>query len=225
MAGRAGSGVPERYRTAVVPHVMVADAPAAIDFYERAFGAVQEFRIDHPRGGVMHAEIRIGAAVLMLGDTSEGPFTSPTALGGTSVALHVFVPDVDALTKRAVAAGAELLEEPADRFHGDRTAILRDPSGHLWIFLTHLEEVSAAEPARRVSAGRSEDRNPAAGAGTRTRASPPAAPRARYGAAAIPEHWTDPLHVPLPGFGGRVLRSDGLRTLARQLAAAGAAAR
>ncbi|MFE9631034.1 VOC family protein [Streptomyces sp. NPDC006463] len=145
------SNVPERYRTAVVPHIMVADAPAAIAFYVRAFGAVEEFRIDRPEGGVLHAEIRIGEAVLMLGDTSEGPFTAPPALGGTSVALHVFVPDVDALARTAVAAGAELVQEPADQFHGDRTAILRDPSGHLWVFLTHLEEVSREELTRRLA--------------------------------------------------------------------------
>ncbi|MFF3620513.1 VOC family protein [Streptomyces sp. NPDC002467] len=146
----AGNGVPARYRTAVVPHIMVADAAAAIDFYVRAFGAVEEFRLDAPGGGVLHAEIRIGGAVMMLGDTSEGPFSPPSALGGTSVALHVFVPDVDALARTAVAAGAELVQEPADRFHGDRTAILRDPSGHLWVFLTHLEEVSGEEMARRL---------------------------------------------------------------------------
>ncbi|MFB7462009.1 VOC family protein [Streptomyces sp. NPDC056224] len=145
------SDVPERYRTAVVPHIMVADAPSAIAFYVRAFGAVEEFRIDRPEGGVLHAEIRIGEAVLMLGDTSEGPFTAPPVLGGTSVALHVFVPDVDALARTAVAAGAELVQEPANQFHGDRTAVLRDPSGHLWIFLTHLEEVSGEELTRRLA--------------------------------------------------------------------------
>ena len=143
--------VPERYRTSVVPHIMVADATAALRFYERAFGGVQEFRIDHPEGGVLHAEMRIGEAVLMLGDTSEGPFTAPSTLGGTSVALHVFVPDVDALARTAVAAGAELVQEPADQFHGDRTAILRDPFGHLWVFLTHLEEVSREELNRRLA--------------------------------------------------------------------------
>ncbi|UQX04845.1 VOC family protein [Streptomyces sp. RerS4] len=120
---------------------MVSDAPAAIDFYARAFGAVEEFRLDHPDGGVMHAEIRIAGAVLMLGDTPHGLFAAPTTLGGTSVALHVFVPDVDALFRTAVAAGAEPVREPADQFHGDRTASLRDPFGHLWIFLTHLTDV------------------------------------------------------------------------------------
>ncbi|MFJ6795319.1 VOC family protein [Streptomyces sp. NPDC091268] len=143
--------VPERYRKAVVPHIMVADAAAAIDFYRRAFGAVEEFRLDRPGGGVLHAEIRVADAVLMLGDTSDGPFSAPPELGGTSVALHVFVPDVDALAARAAAAGAELIQEPADQFHGDRTAILRDPSGHLWVFLTHLEDLAAQEVEDRLS--------------------------------------------------------------------------
>ncbi|MFF5806480.1 VOC family protein [Streptomyces sp. NPDC012746] len=143
--------VPERYCTAVVSHVMVSDADAAISFYTEAFGATEEFRLGHPEGGVMHAEIRIAGAVLMLGDVSEGPFAAPSALGGTSVALHVFVPDVDALTRRAVAAGAELVRAPEDQFHGDRNVILRDPFGHVWVFMTHLEDLSEEELARRFA--------------------------------------------------------------------------
>ncbi|MEW2414376.1 VOC family protein [Streptomyces sp. NPDC046866] len=151
-AAGAAQIIPERYRTAVVPHVLVADADAALAFYERAFGAVVDFRLDRPDGGgVLHAELRIGDAVLMLGDAAEGPFSAPSALGGTSVALHVYVPDVDALAAAAVAEGAELLQPPGDRFHGDRTAILRDPSGHLWVFLTHLETVSGEELERRLA--------------------------------------------------------------------------
>ncbi|WP_435652520.1 VOC family protein [Kitasatospora purpeofusca] len=131
---------------------MVDDAAAAIDFYRRAFGARQDFRIDAPGGGVLHAEISIGASVLMLGDAGgDAPFTAPAALGGTSVALHVWVPDVDALAERAAAAGAEVLQSPTDMFHGDRTAVLRDPSGHLWVFLTHLEDL-ALEDVHRLPA-------------------------------------------------------------------------
>ncbi|MFE2148011.1 VOC family protein [Streptomyces sp. NPDC059456] len=148
---RTAHTVPDRYRTAVVAHIMVADAPAALSFYRRAFDAVEDFRLDHPEGGVLHAEIRIAGATLMLGDVSEGPFSAPSALGGTSAALHVFVPDVDALVRTAVAEGAELLQPPADQFHGDRTAILRDPFGHLWVFLTHLEDVSRDELEGRLT--------------------------------------------------------------------------
>ncbi|WP_442906172.1 VOC family protein [Kitasatospora sp. NBC_00458] len=136
---------------------MVDDAAAAIDFYRRAFGAREEFRIDAPDGGVLHAEITIGPSVLMLGDSSPdaaeaAAFAAPAALGGTSVTLHVFVPDVDALAERAESAGAVIVQPPTDMFHGDRTVILRDPSGHLWVFLTHLEDVSDDELRRRMAA-------------------------------------------------------------------------
>lgn len=142
--------VPEHYRHSVIAHVMVDGAHAAIDFYGRAFGAEELFRIDGPEGRVVHAEVGIEGSVFMLGD-AEGPlFGGPTVLGGTTVGLHVFVADVDALTGRAVAAGAELLSPPADQFHGDRTAMLRDPFGHVWVFLTHLEDLTPEEITRRA---------------------------------------------------------------------------
>ncbi|MFJ9641634.1 VOC family protein [Streptomyces sp. NPDC004244] len=154
----AAAATPDRYRYAVIPHIMVDDAAAAIDFYQRAFGAREEFRIGAPGGGILHAEISIGGSVLMLGDASvdeaeDGAFTSPPSLGGgTTVTLHVFVPDVDDLAERASAAGAEILQPPTDMFHGDRTVILKDPSGHMWVFLTHLEDVSDADLRLRLSA-------------------------------------------------------------------------
>ncbi|MFZ4192282.1 VOC family protein [Streptomyces pseudogriseolus] len=154
----AEAAVPERYHYSVVPHIMVDDAAAAIDFYRRAFGAREDFRLEAPGGGVLHAEITVGRSTLMLGDASvkeaeDASFTAPAFLGGgTSVTLHVFVPDVDALAARAKAEGAEILQPPTDMFHGDRTVILRDPSGHLWVFLTHLEDVSEDELRRRLAA-------------------------------------------------------------------------
>ncbi|MFI8090815.1 VOC family protein [Streptomyces sp. NPDC086080] len=150
--------IPDRYRYAVIPHIMVDDAAAAIDFWRRAFGAQENFRVDAPGGGILHAEITIGRSVLMLGDagTDEaeaGSFRAPVSLGGgTSVALHVFVPDVDGLAERAAAVGAEILQPPTDMFHGDRTAVLKDPSGHIWVFLTHREEVTEEELRRRLAA-------------------------------------------------------------------------
>ncbi|MFD0211227.1 VOC family protein [Streptomyces hirsutus] len=150
--------IPDRYRYAVIPHIMVDDAVAAIDFYQRAFGAREDFRIDAPGGGILHAEITVGQSTLMLGDASVDEaeaafFAAPASLGGgTSVTLHVFVPDVDSLAERARAAGAEILQPPKDMFHGDRTVILKDPSGHLWVFLTHREDVSEEELRRRLAA-------------------------------------------------------------------------
>jgi PhnB protein len=154
--GPAATEIPDRYRYAVIPHIMVDDAAAAIDFYERAFGASEAFRIDAPGGGILHAEITIGRSALMLGDAGAGgaetaAFAAPASLGGgTSVMLHVFVPDVDSLARRAEAAGAEILQPPTDMFHGDRTVILKDPSGHRWVFLTHLEDLSDEELLSRL---------------------------------------------------------------------------
>lgn len=142
--------VPAAYLHAVVPHLLVDDADAALAFYERAFGAEPRFRLDGDEGEVVHAELTVAGAVLMLGDARDG-LPSPAAIGSTPVILHVYVPDVDALTARATAAGAELLEGPADQFHGDRTAMLRDPFGHLWIFLTHLEDLTPEQIAERLA--------------------------------------------------------------------------
>ncbi|MER6275490.1 VOC family protein [Streptomyces sp900105245] len=148
--------IPDRYRYAVIPHIMVDDAAAAIDFYQRAFGAREDFRIGAPGGGILHAEITIGRSTLMLGDASvseaeAASFAAPTSLGGgTSVTLHVFVPDVDSLAESAEAVGAEIIQPPKNMFHGDRTVILKDPSGHIWVFLTHVEDVSQEELQRRL---------------------------------------------------------------------------
>ncbi|WP_432176660.1 VOC family protein [Streptomyces sp. Tue6028] len=144
------SAVPETYRNAVISHLMIDGAAAAIDFYTRAFGAEELFRLDGPDGRIVHAEVRIQGSTIMLGD-AEGPlFRAPTAVGGTTVGLHVFVDDVDTLAHRAAAAGAELVQPPTDQFHGDRTTILRDPFGHVWVFLTRLEDLTPDEVARRA---------------------------------------------------------------------------
>ncbi|MFJ9776391.1 VOC family protein [Kitasatospora sp. NPDC101157] len=128
--------IPERYKYAVIPHVMVDGAAEAIAFYVAAFGAQELMRLDGEDGRIVHAEISVHGSTLMLGDAGA-PFAAPGA-GGPCVALHVYVPDVDALTGRAVTAGAELLAPPADMFYGARQSTLRDPFGHVWILLTPL---------------------------------------------------------------------------------------
>ncbi|MEV0603527.1 VOC family protein [Streptomyces sp. NPDC050315] len=140
--------IPGRYRYAAVPHIMIDGAAEAMDFYAAAFGAEEIMRIAHPDGRILHAEIRIHDAVLMVGD-GGGEFLSPGNAGGTTVGLHVYVEDVDALYHRAVAAGAESLQPPTDMFYGDRTIMLRDPFGHVWVFLTQVEDLSPEEVARR----------------------------------------------------------------------------
>ncbi|MFE2540142.1 VOC family protein [Actinacidiphila glaucinigra] len=129
--------IPEQYKYAVIPHALVDGAAEAIRFYAAAFGATESFRLEGDDGRIVHAEITIHRSTLMLGD-AEAPGRPPAA-AGPSVILHVYVPDVDALTGRAVAAGAELLTAPADMPYGARQSMLRDPFGHVWILLTPLD--------------------------------------------------------------------------------------
>lgn len=128
--------IPEHYKYAVIPHIVVDGAAEAIKFYTAAFGASEYFRLEGDAGRIVHAEIGIQGSTLMLGD-AEAPFSPPGA-AGAPVALHVYVPDVDSLTTQAVDAGAELLAPPADMSYGARQSMLRDPFGHIWIFLTPL---------------------------------------------------------------------------------------
>jgi len=138
---------------AVVPHIVVRDARAAIDFYVRAFGAVEAFRLTEPSGKVGHAELTIDGARFMLADEyPDFGALSPAATGGTPVALQCYVADVDAFVERAVNAGATLLRPVRDEFYGDRTGTLQDPFGHKWHFATKKEEVPPAEMQRRWSA-------------------------------------------------------------------------
>jgi PhnB protein len=145
--------IPDDYRAAT-PYLCVKGAAKAIDFYVRAFGAKEQMRMQRPDGGIGHAEIRIGAAPIMLADESpEMAFRSPESLGGTPVNILVYVEDVDALAKRAVAAGATLTRPVADQFYGDRLGSLKDPFGHSWSFATRIENLSLEEIKRRVPGG------------------------------------------------------------------------
>jgi PhnB protein len=143
--------VPERYRYAVVPHLMVDGADEAIRFYQRAFGATELFRIDDGDGGIIHAELQIGSSTFMIGDRSEG-FGEPRAAGGTTVGLHVYVESVDATFRQALEAGATEVQPVQDMFYGDRTAMLADPFGHVWVLLEHVEDLTPDEIVARAHA-------------------------------------------------------------------------
>ncbi|MGG7566100.1 VOC family protein [Rhodovulum sp. DZ06] len=134
-------------------HITVSDAAAAIAFYRAAFGAEELFRLTDPGAGkIGHAELAIGASVLMLNDPfAEMGVVGPDALGGTPVALYLPAPDCDAALARAAEAGATVDRPAADQFFGERVAHLRDPFGHRWILAQQLEEVSPAEMQRRWS--------------------------------------------------------------------------
>jgi PhnB protein len=123
--------------TALVPYIAVRGAAAAIDWYRRVFGAREEVRYTGDDGSIGHAQLTIGGAALMLSDEYlEYGAASPEHLGGSSVALHLDVPDVDAVFARAVAAGATVRREPADQPYGERSCQFVDPWGHRWMVQT-----------------------------------------------------------------------------------------
>jgi PhnB protein len=137
--------------TSLVPYLCVDGADRAIAFYRDAFGAVETIRIAEPDGRVGHAELTIGSVTIMLSDEYLAiDVVSPTTLGGTPVALHLEVANVDAVHERAVAAGATTVREPADQFHGNRNAVVRDPFGHRWMLSTPVETLSTEELAARA---------------------------------------------------------------------------
>ncbi len=135
----------------VAPHLVVDGAAQAIDFYRKAFGAVELHRAPADDGKrLMHASLRINGAVVMLNDDfpeySGGKSRTPKALGGSPVTIHLQTPDVDALWQQAVAAGAEVEFPLADQFWGDRYGILRDPFGHSWSLGTPSKKAAGENP-------------------------------------------------------------------------------
>jgi PhnB protein len=144
-------GRPKRYRNAVVPHIYVDGAASGIDFYKRAFGAVELFRIAHPDGKILHAELSICGSVIMIGDPDHRLYEEPRALGRCAAGLHIFTDDNEALLRRAVEAGGEEIQPPTDMFYGASSASVRDPFGHVWVLLTWKEDLEPAEMERRGS--------------------------------------------------------------------------
>jgi len=134
-------------------YLAVHDAAAAIDFYVRAFGAKERFRLTEPSGRIGHAELEFGPAVLMLADEfPEFGITGPRTLGGSGTRIHLHVDDADALIERAAAAGATVVMEPTDMFYGERGGRVRDPFGHEWLIGHQIEKVEPAEMQRRYDA-------------------------------------------------------------------------
>lgn len=143
--------IPKGYH-AVTPYLACAGAAQAIAFYRKAFGATEVMRMPAPGGKVGHAEVKISDARIMLADEyPDMDFLGPQARGGTPVHIHVYVKNADATVKRAVAAGARLLQPVEDKFYGDRTATVQDPFGHVWHLSTHVEDLSAAELRKRAA--------------------------------------------------------------------------
>jgi PhnB protein len=141
----SSSKQPAGYHT-VTPALVVRDANAAIDFYRRAFGASEVSRMAGPDGKIMHAEIRIGDSLIMLGEENEQWGTkSPLLTNGNPGSLHIYVDDADAAFDRALKAGATVKYPLEDAFWGDRYGKVGDPFGHEWGIATRVKDLTDAE--------------------------------------------------------------------------------
>lgn len=144
--------IPDGYHTAT-PYLIIEGAAAAIEFYQKAFGATELLRFPAPEGKIGHAEIKIGDSPIMLADAyPDMGYNGPKSLGGSPVSLMIYVEDVDTVFNQAVTAGATVKEAVSDKFYGDRIGTLVDPFGHVWHVSTHKEDVSLAEMQRRAQA-------------------------------------------------------------------------
>jgi PhnB protein len=136
----------------LTPYIIVKNAAAAIAFYEKAFGAKEEYRLAGPDGKIGHAELTIGAGRLMLADESPAfGALSPPSIGGTPVKLHLYVEDVDTTIARAQSAGATVLRPTQDQFYGDRSGMIADPFGHQWFLGSRKETLTPEEMRQRYS--------------------------------------------------------------------------
>jgi uncharacterized glyoxalase superfamily protein PhnB len=145
MAKPAPKPIPEGMHS-LTPHLVCAGAADAIDFYKRAFNAVEQARLPGPDGKLMHAAVKIGDSILMLVDENpQWGSLGPKALKGSPVTIHLYVPDVDATVAKAVAAGAKVTMPVADMFWGDRYGQLEDPFGHRWSVATHTRDLTSEE--------------------------------------------------------------------------------
>jgi PhnB protein len=142
--------IPSGHRT-VTPYLAIKNAAKALEFYKNAFGATDCYKLMMPDGRLGHAEIQLGDSMIMLADEfPEYGGKAPETLGGSPVSIHLYVEDVDAFFKKALAAGAKELKPVMDQFYGDRSGQLEDPFGHLWWVATHKEDIAPDEMQKRV---------------------------------------------------------------------------
>ena len=146
------SYIPKGYNS-ITPYLVIKGASQAIEYYKKVFGASEVFRMNTPDGKVAHAELQIGDSRIMVGD--ENPqmgqgHASAATIGSSPVSLYFYIPDVDKVVERAVAAGAKILKPVQDQFYGDRSGFIQDPFGHLWGVATHVEDVAPHELEERA---------------------------------------------------------------------------
>jgi PhnB protein len=134
------------------PYLRVKNAGKAIEFYTRAFGAKEKFRLTEPSGRIGHAELEFGTATLMLSEEyPEFGFLGPQSIGGTSCSIHLHVENCDAMMAHALEQGAALVRPASDAFYGERSGTVRDPFGHEWMVGHQIEEVTPEEMQRRYT--------------------------------------------------------------------------
>ena len=144
--------VPKGYHSAT-PYLVMDGASKALEFYKHAFDATERMRLPAPGGRVGHAEMTIGDSIVMLADEhDEMGARGPRTYGGSPVSLVLYVEDADATVKKAVSAGAKLVNPVENKFYGDRMGTIEDPFGHRWHVATHQEDVPPDEMARRAAA-------------------------------------------------------------------------
>jgi PhnB protein len=144
--------IPDGFNT-ITAHIVVSDAAQAIEFYKKAFGAQETERFMTPDGkGVMHAQLKIGNSMLMLGSEFPPTCLSPKSRGGTSVSLHLYVENADAVFDRAVKAGCTPRMPMMDQFWGDRYGQVEDPFGHQWSVATHKQDLTKEQIASNARA-------------------------------------------------------------------------
>jgi PhnB protein len=124
--------VPEGHHT-VCPYIVVSGVAKLIDFAKQVFGATEVHVSKRPDGSVMHAEIRIGDSIIMMGEGA--------GIKAFPAMLHLYLEDVDAVYQRAIQAGAKSVREPADQPYGDRTGGVEDAFGNQWWIATHIQDV------------------------------------------------------------------------------------
>jgi PhnB protein len=143
--------IPDGYHS-VTPYLSIKGAAEAIEFYKKAFGATELFRMEHD-GKIGHAEIKIGDSPIMLADEfPDMGFVSPITLGGSPFGLMIYVDDCDTVFNRAIESGGVEVKPLQDQFYGDRSGTLKDPYGHVWTVATHKEDVAPEEMEKRMAA-------------------------------------------------------------------------
>jgi uncharacterized glyoxalase superfamily protein PhnB len=138
--------IPQGY-TNVTPSITLSDTPKAIEFYKQAFGATERMRMPAPDGKIMHAEIQIGNAIIMMNDECFGQ-RSAASLGGSPINFYLYFENVDAAFQKAVSAGGKELAPVTDMFWGDRMGCIEDPFGIQWTIATHVKDATPEELSR-----------------------------------------------------------------------------